>query len=63
MKIILITLLIISMTATSSCTLFAPNASKAIDEAKQTELMKEQVELQKEQNQILTRIAVALEKK
>lgn len=59
-KIILIAIVAISL---SSCSYFAPTTSKAIDEAKQTELMKEQVELQKEQNIQLKRIADALEKK
>lgn len=57
-KIVLLAFIAISL---SSCSYFSPQTSKAIDEAKQTELMEQQVELQKEQNIQLKRIADALE--
>lgn len=58
-KIFILALVVISL---SSCSYLDPQISKAIDEEDQTELMKQQVELQKEQNLQLKRIADALEK-
>lgn len=59
-KILILALVAISL---SSCSYIDPQRSKAIDEAEQTELLEQQVELQKEQNVQLKRIADALEKK
>lgn len=59
-KLFILALVAISL---SSCSYFAPQTSKAVSEAEQTELIKQQVELQKEQNIQLKRIADALEKK
>jgi len=61
-KIFILALVAISL---SSCSdpYFNPQTSKALDEQEQTKLMKQQVELQKEQNVQLKRIADALEKK
>ncbi|HMW11087.1 MAG TPA: hypothetical protein PJ987_11655 [Bacteroidia bacterium] len=59
-KILILVLVAISL---SSCSFFSPQTSKALDEAAQTKLMEQQVELLKEQNVQLKRIADALEKK
>lgn len=61
-KIILLAFIAISI---SSCSnpYWNPQTAKAVDEREQTEIMKQQVELQKEQNIQLKRIADALEKK
>lgn len=61
-KIILIAIVAISL---SSCSnpYWNPQTAKAVDEREQTELLKQEVELLKEQNVQLKRIADALEKK
>jgi PBP1b-binding outer membrane lipoprotein LpoB len=61
-KIILLAVIAISL---SSCSnpYINPQTAKAVSEEEQVELLKQQVELQKEQNVQLKRIADALEKK
>lgn len=61
-KIILIAIIAISLSSCSNPYL-NPQTAKAIDEREQTEILKQEVELLKEQNVQLKRIADALEKK
>lgn len=62
-SLLLVVIIGIIILLLSSCSYFSPQVSKALTEKEQTEALLQQVELMKEQNVQLKRIANALEKK